>query len=131
MVKTTLAAGASVSRRSSSHGQRAGGSLAPEDTRIGQGVVLKGEVKGDEDFVIDGRFDGTIDLSQRVLTVGPTGRVEAQLSAGTVVVLGRVNGSVQASDLVRIGDTGSIEGAISAPRLVVADGASLQGRVDV
>ena len=72
-----------------------------------------------------------IELPQHVLTVGPTGRVEAQLSGKSVVVLGKVNGRIHASELVRIGETGSVEGAISAPRLVVADGARLQGCVDV
>lgn len=54
-----------------------------------------------------------------------------RLSAKSVVVLGKVNGSIQASELVCIGDAGSVEGAISAPRLAVADGAQLQGRVDM
>ena len=100
-------------------------------TTIGQGVVIEGEFKGGEDLVIDGKVDGTIELPQQVLTVGPTGRVKAQLSAKAVVVLGKVSGSIEASELVRIGETGSVEGAIAAPRLVVAVGARLQGRVDV
>ena len=130
MVKTQLADEASASRPP--RGQRAGGPHAPEGiTTIGQGVVIEGEVKGGEDLVIDGKVDGTIELSQHVLTVGPTGRVKAQLSAKSVVVLGKVSGSIRASELVRIGDTGSVEGAISAPRLVMADGAQLQGRVDM
>ena len=53
------------------------------------------------------------------------------MSVKAVVVLGKVNGTIQASELVRIGETGSVEGAISAPRLVMADGAQVQGRVDV
>ena len=53
------------------------------------------------------------------------------MSAKPVVVLGKVNGSIQASELVRIGETGSVEGAISAPRLVMVGGAHLQGRVDM
>ena len=112
--------------------QSAGGPHAPEGiTTIGQGVVIEGEFKGGEDLVIDGKVDGTIELPQQVLTVGPTGRVKAQLSAKAVVVLGKVSGSIEASELVRIGETGSVEGAIAAPRLVVAVGARLQGRVDV
>ena len=123
---------ASVSRLPPPRGQHAGLPHAPEDvTTIGKGVVVKGDVKGGEDLVIDGKVDGTIELRQHVLTVGPTGRVKAQLSAKSVVVLGKVNGSIQASERVSIGETGSFEGAISAPRVVVADGAHLQGRVDV
>ena len=132
MVETQLADDASVSGRSSPRGQRPGGPHAPEGiTTIGKGVVIEGEVKGGEDLVIDGKVDGTIELPQHVLTVGPTGRVNAQLSAKSVVVLGKVNGSIQASELVRIGDAGSVEGAVSAPRLAMADGAQLQGRVDM
>ena len=123
---------ASVSRLPPLRGQHAGLPHVPEDvTTIGKGVVVKGDVKGGEDLVVDGKVDGTIELRQHVLTVGPTGRVKAQLSAKSVVVLGKVNGSIQASERVSIGETGSFEGAISAPRLVVADGAHLQGRVDV
>ena len=132
MVETQAADDASVSGGASPRGQRAGGPHASEGiTTIGKGVVIEGEVKGGEDLVIDGKVDGTIELRQHVLTVGPTGRVNAQLSAKSVVVLGKVNGSIQASELVQIGDTGSVEGAISAPRLAMADGAQLQGRVDM
>ena len=130
--KKQLADEASASRPPAPRGQGASGPHAPEGiTTIGQGVVIKGDVKGGEDFVIDGEVDGTIELPQHVLTVGPTGRVKAQLSAKSVVVLGKVRGSIQASELVRIDETGSAEGAIAASRLVVADGARLQGRVDV
>ena len=132
MVETQLADDASVSRRPAPRGRRAGVPHAPEDiTTIGRGVVIKGEVKGGEDLVIDGKVDGTIELRQHTLTVGPTGRVKAEFSAKSVVVLGKVNGRIQASERVSIGETGSVEGALSAPRLVMADGAQLQGRVDM
>ena len=132
MVETQLADEASVSRPPAPRGQRVGGPHVPEGiTTIGQGVVIEGDIKGGEDLAVDGKVDGTIELPQHVLTVGPTGKVKAQLSAKSVVVLGKVNGSIQASDLVRIGETGSVEGAIAASRLVVAVGARLQGRVDV
>ena len=80
MVETQLADEAPASPPAP-RGQRAGGPHAPEDiTTIGQSVVIEGEVKGGEDIVIDGKVDGTLELPQHVLTVGPTGRVEAQLS---------------------------------------------------
>ena len=132
MVKTQLADDASVGRPPSPRGHRAGGPHAPEDiTTIGRGVVIEGEVKGSEDLVIDGRVDGTIELPQHALTVGPTGEVKAQLSAKSVMVLGKVSGTIQASERISIGETGSVEGAVSAPRLVMVDGARLQGRVDM
>ena len=132
MVKTQFADDASASRPPSPRGHRAGGPHAPEDiTTIGRGVVIEGEVKGGEDLVIDGRVDGTIELPQHALTVGPTGEVKAQLSAKSVMVLGKVSGTIQASERISIGETGSVEGAVSAPRLVMVDGARLQGRVDM
>ena len=77
MVETQLD-DASVSRRPEPRGQRAAVPHAPEDiTTIGRGVVIEGEVKGGEDLVIDGKVDGTIELRQHTLTVGPTGRVKA------------------------------------------------------
>ena len=131
MVETQLA-DASVGRPASPRGQRAGGPHASEgSTRIGQKVVIEGEVKGSEDLVIDGQVDGTIDLRQHVLTSGPTGRVQAQLWAKSVVVLGKVSGSIRASERVSIGESGSVEGAVTAPRLVMVGGARLQGRVDM
>ena len=132
MVKTQPADDTSASRPRSPRGHRAGGPHASEDiTTIGRGVVIEGEVKGSEDLVIDGKVAGTIELLQHALTVGPTGRVKAQLSAKSVLVLGKVTGTIQASERVSIGETGSVEGAVSAPRLVMADGAHLQGRVDM
>ena len=90
VVKTQPADDASASRPPSPSERRAGAPHAPEDiTTIGKGVVIEGEVKGGEDLVIDGKVAGTIELRQHVLTVGPTGRVKAQLSAKSVVVLGK------------------------------------------
>ena len=132
MVKTQPADDVSASRLPSPRGHRAGGLHAPEDiTTIARGGVIEGEVKGGEDLVIDGKVAGTIELRQHVLTVGPTGRVKAQLSAKSVVVFCKVTGTIQASGRVNIGETGSVEGAVSAPRLVMANGAHLQSSVDM
>ena len=128
MVESPLADDASVSRPPSTRGQRAGGPPAPGGiTRIGRGVVIRGDVKGGENLVIDGKVVGTIELRQHVLTVGPTSRVKAELSAKSVVVLGQVNGSIEASERVSIGETGTVEGAITAPRLVMVVGAQTAG----
>ena len=99
-------------------------------TMIGHGVVIKGDVSGNEDVEVEGEVVGTIELQQHVVTVGPRGRVEAQVLAKSVVVLGTGTGQLTA-ELVRIGETGSFEGVISAPRVVIADGAYFQGRVEM
>ena len=111
-----------------------GGSRAPVaggTTMIGRGVVLKGDVSGNEDMEIEGEVVGTIKLQEHVVTVGPGGRVEAQVLAKSVVVLGTGSGKLTANELVRIGETGSFEGVLSAPRVVIADGAHFQGRVEM
>ena len=132
MVETKLSDDGSLARPPSTRGQPATAPGAGEGvTRIGKSVIIEGEVSGSEDLVIDGKVDGTIELPQHVLTIGPTGRIKAQVVARSVVVLGRANGSIRASDKVSIGKTGSVEGKVSAPRVVIADGAHLQGRVDM
>ena len=117
-------------RRPPEHG---GGSHAPVagGTMIGRGFVIKGDVSGNEDVEVEGEVVGTIELQQHVVTVGPGGRVEAQVLAKSVVVLGTGTGQLTAIELVRIGETGSFEGVISAPRVVIADGAHFQGRVQM
>ena len=100
-----------------------GGSRAPVagGTMIGRGIVIKGDVSGNEDVEVEGEVVGTIELQQHVVTVGPGGRVEAQVLARSVAVLGTATGQLTANELVRIGETGSFEGVISAPRVVIAE----------
>ena len=121
----------SADRRHRADSVPAGHTLLRTSPGLRKGIIIEGGVKAGENLIIDGKVDGMIELLQHVLTVSPTGRVKAELSAKTVVVLGKVSGSIQASERVSIGETGSVEGAISVPRLFVADGAHLQGRVDV
>ena len=131
MVETVLADDGPFARPPSPRGERAAGLRAPEGvTRIGESVVIEGEVKGSENIVIDGKVDGMIDLQQHVLTISPTDRVDGQVVAKSVVVLGQVNGSVT-GEKVSIAENGSVEGVIAAPRVVIADGAHLQGRVEM
>jgi hypothetical protein len=84
---------------------------------IGKSVVIKGELNGSEDLTIEGHVEGTIQLKDHVLTIGPNGRIKAQVFAKSVVVLGEVTGNVTASDKVDIRDNGSVDGdIIPSPR---------------
>lgn len=94
-------------------------------------MVIKGEVMGSEELAIDGQVDGRIELRDHSLTIGPTAQIQAQVVAKTVTILGTVTGNVTASEKVDIRETGSVEGDVIAPRLVMADGAHLCGRVEV
>lgn len=102
-----------------------------ERVNIGKSVVIKGELNGSEDLTIEGRVEGKIELRQHVLTIGPNGRIKAQVFAKSVVVLGEVNGNVTATDKVSIRENGSVDGDITAPRVAIAEGAHFRGSVDM
>ena len=74
--------------------------LEKDIVNIGKSVVIKGELNGSEDLTIEGHVEGTIQLKEHVLTIGPNGRIKAQVFAKSVIVLGEVTGNVTASDKV-------------------------------
>jgi cytoskeletal protein CcmA (bactofilin family) len=98
---------------------------------IGKSVVIKGELSGSEDLTIEGQVDGKIELRQNVLTIGPNGKIKAQVFAKAVVILGEVTGNVTASEKVDIRDNGSVDGDIAAPRVAIAEGAHFRGSIDM
>src|SRR5260370_40052975 len=98
---------------------------------IGKSVVIKGELNGSEDLTIEGHVEGTIQLKDHVLTIGPNGRIKAQVFAKAVIVQGEVTGNVTASDKVDIRDNGSVDGDIVSPRVAIAEGAHFRGSVDM
>jgi cytoskeletal protein CcmA (bactofilin family) len=98
---------------------------------IGKSVVIKGELNGSEDLTIEGHVEGTIQLKEHVLTIGPNGRIKAQVFAKSVIVLGEVTGNVTATDKVDIRDNGSVDGDIVSPRVAIAEGAHFRGSVDM
>jgi cytoskeletal protein CcmA (bactofilin family) len=98
---------------------------------IGKSVVIKGELNGSEDLTIEGQVEGTIQLRDHVLTIGPNGKIKAQVFAKSVIVLGEVTGNVTASEKVDIRDKGSVDGDIISPRVAIAEGAHFRGSVDM
>ena len=98
---------------------------------IGKSVVIKGELNGSEDLTIEGHVEGKIELREHVLTIGPNGRIKAQVFAKAVIVLGEVTGNVTATEKVDIRDNGSVDGDIVAPRVAIAEGAHFRGTVDM
>ena len=98
---------------------------------IGKSVVIKGELNGSEDLTIEGHVEGKIELRDHVLTIGPNGKIKAQVFAKAVIVLGEVNGNVTASEKVDIRDGGSVDGDIISPRVAIAEGAHFRGAVDM
>ena len=98
---------------------------------IGKSIIFKGDLSGDEDLQIDGQVEGGVQLANHQLTISETGRVQAQLYAKDVIVIGHVTGNITATELVEIQVNGVVEGDIHAPRLIVADGAVLNGAVEM
>jgi cytoskeletal protein CcmA (bactofilin family) len=98
---------------------------------IGKSVVIKGELSGSEDLTIEGQVEGKIELRQNVLTIGPNGKIKAQVFAKSVIVLGEVVGNVSASEKVDIRDNGSVDGDLVSPRVAIAEGAHFRGSIDM
>lgn len=99
--------------------------------RIGKTVVIRGEVKGGEDLVIDGRVEGTVTLTESRLTIGPNANVAADLSARDVLIQGQVQGNIVASGRVELRAGSVVEGDVFALRLAVEDNAVFRGKVDL
>ena len=104
-----------------------GGSVA----NIGKSIVFKGDLTGDEDLQVDGNLEGGIQLANHELTIGETGRVQAQLYAKSVVVIGHVTGNITATERVELKTSAVVEGDIHTPKLVVAEGAIVNGQVEM
>src|SRR5262245_38925253 len=109
----------------------AGHFMEKDIVNIGKSVVIKGELNGSEDLTIEGHVEGTIQLRDHVLTIGPNGKIKAQVFAKAVIVLGEVHGNVTASEKVDIRDNGSVEGDLVSPRIAIAEGAHFKGSVDM
>jgi cytoskeletal protein CcmA (bactofilin family) len=114
-----------VSRPESSH------KLEKEIVNIGKSVVIKGELTGSEDLTIEGTVEGSIQLRDHALTIGPNGKIKAQVFAKSVIVLGEVVGNVTASEKVDIRDNGAVDGDLVSPRVAIAEGAHFRGSIDM
>jgi cytoskeletal protein CcmA (bactofilin family) len=106
--------------------ERAGG-----QAHLGKALKVKGKISGVEDLHVDGEVEGTIELEQHAVTIGPNGQVNADIKARQVTVLGRLTGSVTAGERVEIRKTGSMEGDVTTNRIVIEDGAVFRGRIDI
>lgn len=99
-------------------------------SRINSGLKITGEVFGDSDLVIDGEVQGKVRLSSGRVTVGTSGRVQAEIEAREIVVEGAVQGNLKAADSVRLGPAGRVTGSVLTPRIAIDDGARLHGKVE-
>jgi cytoskeletal protein CcmA (bactofilin family) len=98
---------------------------------IGKSVVIKGELSGSEDLYLDGQVEGSIELRNHSLTVGPNGVVKANVTAKGVVVQGKLDGSINASDRVELRQSAVVTGDLATQRIAIEEGAFLKGKVDI
>jgi cytoskeletal protein CcmA (bactofilin family) len=105
--------------------------LSGDLAQIGKSVIIKGELSGSEDLYVDGQVEGSISLKNNSLTVGPNGQVKASVEAKGIVVQGKLEGNVQASDRVDLRKSAVVTGDITTQRISIEEGAYLKGKVDI
>lgn len=107
--------------------------MASGDTAavIGKSVQIRGEVRGSEDLLVEGQVEGTIDLTESRLTIGAHARVQANLSARDVVIIGNVTGNISATGRVELRSGSSVKGDLRAGRLAIEENAVFSGKVEL
>ena len=98
---------------------------------IGKSVQIKGELTGSEDLYLDGSIEGTVDLRDHSLIIGPNGKIKAAISARDLVVHGRVEGNITATGRVELRKSCTLIGDVSTQRIVIEDGAYFKGSIDI
>ena len=102
-----------------------------EFAHIGKSVIIKGELSGSEDLYIDGQVEGSIELSGNRLIIGPHGQVRANVNAKGVVVQGKLDGNIRASERAELTKSAIAVGDIVAQRVAIEEGAYFKGKVDI
>jgi cytoskeletal protein CcmA (bactofilin family) len=102
-----------------------------ELAHIGKSVIIKGELSGSEDLYVDGHVEGSIRLDGNNLTIGPNGQVKADVSAKNVMVEGKIEGAIRASDRTELRKSAIAMGDISTQRIAIEEGALFKGKLDV
>jgi cytoskeletal protein CcmA (bactofilin family) len=98
---------------------------------LGKSVIVKGQIFSREDLTIDGEVEGTVELQEHRLTVGPNGKVVASVKAREIVVLGTIHGNVETTDKIDIRKEAKLVGDIKTARIVIEDGAYFKGNIDI
>ena len=98
---------------------------------MGQSITIKGELSGAEDLTLEGKVEGMINLPDNVLTVGTSAKLNAEIVAKSIVVLGQVVGNVTAKEKFELKAGGIVEGNLNSPRIAMADGATFNGKIEM
>ena len=98
---------------------------------VGVGLCIKGQISGNEDLLVDGSMEGSIQLGEGMLTVGSSGKLTADVVAREVIVYGKLKGNVAARDRIEIKKDGSVVGDLTTGRIAIEDGANFKGSVEI
>lgn len=102
-----------------------------EFAHIGKSVCIKGELSGSEDIYLDGEVEGTIQLVGNSITVGPNGKVKANVTARNVTVAGSLDGNIQASERTEFRKSATVNGDVQTHRIAIEDGAYFKGKLEI
>jgi cytoskeletal protein CcmA (bactofilin family) len=102
-----------------------------EFAHIGKSVCIKGELSGSEDIYVDGQVEGSIQLSGNSLTIGPNGRIIANITAKNVTVGGSLDGNIQASERSEFRKTAVVNGDVQSRRIAIEEGAFFKGKLEI
>ncbi|MDR3677269.1 MAG: polymer-forming cytoskeletal protein [Acidobacteriota bacterium] len=100
-------------------------------TQLGRSLVVKGDVSGNEDLTISGQLEGTVNIQGHCLTIGPEGKVKAEIQAARVVIHGSVHGNISVKERVEIYKSGHVVGDLLAPGISIEDGAYFKGKIEI
>jgi cytoskeletal protein CcmA (bactofilin family) len=104
---------------------------ARSTTTIASGLKINGEISGSSDLYIDGETQGKIRLADSRVTVGPNGRVQADIEAREIIIEGSVQGNLKAAEMLQLGAASKVQGSVLTPRIAIEDGARLRGKVEM
>jgi cytoskeletal protein CcmA (bactofilin family) len=105
--------------------------LQANQSRLGATLLVKGEISGNEDLLIDGSVEGLVQLDEQKLMIGPTANVKADIIAREVIVRGNLNGTIRARGRIEIGNDGSVTGDLTTPQVFIEDGAWFKGSIEI
>lgn len=105
--------------------------VSSQASRIGAGLKIRGEISGNSDLYLDGQASGKIRVNGARVTIGPQGKVQADIDAREIIVNGELQGNLKAEARVRLGASSQVQGSLAAPSVGIDDGARFRGKVEV
>jgi len=103
----------------------------PDRSAIGPTIFINGDLKGEEDLLIEGRVEGKIELKQNSITIGKSGRVKADIYGKTISIEGEVQGNMYGEERLALRQSSNVRGNIVAPRVTLEDGCRFKGSIDM